>query len=588
MSSQRHSPQYRNSHQPCASSRLLSLLQGALLSLVAVASLLITAHAQDPADPAWREFQHALGAPAPIGANADHPLAASLVRPFPAIDLAEVNPRKYLLGSDLYHERALSADNSIGCFICHAGPMSGTDGRTVPRGVAQAEGKVNALSVLNAAFNFRQFWNGRAITLADQALMPLVTPHEMANTLEQVLATLQADRAYVDEFTALYPDGITSNNLADAIAHFERTSFAVTDTPFQHFLQGDTTALTEQEQRGWQRFQDIGCGSCHNGIGLGGNSYQKLGALQPWFPVVREPGPNDAGLAERTNRAQDLYVVKVPSLHNVAVTEPYLHDGSLDSLQSVTAEMARYQLGRELSEEDIGDIVAFLVALNGAPVGLMLEGEILQLARMQDCGDGPEGSSSGGTGPGGSGLAREQSDCGTEPFAGKPAPTDSSPTGPSLSGPAPTDHQSAYRAAQATLLPAFARLQDALANVDSGTVAHFDFVQAEHLELIRHARALQHPPSALSAASRQCLQNGASRLLQEVMLLELPIADYLQARAMLGVVEAHRTAPGLDSPSAAALAALRAPYQSAATEALQSINDTPIGAVAGLFAACPL
>jgi cytochrome c peroxidase len=282
----------------------------ALLVLTILATPVL---AQDPADPAWREFQHALGAPAPIGANADHPLAASVVRPFPAIDLADVNPRKYLLGSDLYHERALSADNSIGCFICHAGPMSGTDGRTVPRGVAQAEGKVNALSVLNAAFNFRQFWNGRAITLADQALMPLVTPHEMANTLEQVLATLQADAAYMEEFRALYPDGLSSNNLADAIAHFERTSFAVTDTPFQHFLQGDTTALTDQEQRGWQRFQDIGCSSCHNGIGLGGNSYQKLGAFQPWFPAVREPGPNDAGLAERTNRPQDLYVVKVPS-----------------------------------------------------------------------------------------------------------------------------------------------------------------------------------------------------------------------------------------------------------------------------------
>jgi cytochrome c peroxidase len=566
----------------------------ALLVLTILATPVL---AQDPADPAWHEFQHALGAPAPIGANADHPLAASVVRPFPAIDLADVNPRKYLLGSDLYHERALSADNSIGCFICHAGPMSGTDGRTVPRGVAQAEGKVNALSVLNAAFNFRQFWNGRAITLADQALMPLVTPHEMANTLEQVLATLQADAAYMEEFRALYPDGITSNNLADAIAHFERTSFAVTDTPFQHFLQGDTTALTDQEQRGWQRFQEIGCSSCHNGIGLGGNSYQKLGAFQPWFPAVREPGPNDAGLAERTNRAQDLYVVKVPSLHNVAVTEPYLHDGSLDSLQSVTAEMARYQLGRELSEEDIGDIVAFLVALNGAPEGLRLEGEILQLARMQTCGSesggsgpggsgpggsGPGGSGLGGSGPGGSGLARELSDCGTEPFAGRPAPTEPAPTGTL------TDHQEAYQTAQATLLPAFARLQDALADVDSGAVAHFDFVQAEHLELIRHARALQHPPSALSAASRQCLQNGASRLLQEVMLLELPIADYLQAKAMRGVVDAHAQHPGADSPPAATLQALRSTLESSQAQALEALRTAPLADSAALLQSCSL
>lgn len=518
----------------------MTLLPTIALLLLAILSTPVLA--QDPADPAWREFQHALGAPAPIGANADHALADAIVRPFPEVDLADVNPRKYLLGSDLYHERALSADNTLGCFICHAGPLSGTDGRTVSRGVAQAAGKVNALTVLNAAYNFRQFWNGRAISLADQALMPIVTPHEMANTLEQVLATLQADAAYVDEFTALYPDGVTSNNLADAIAHFERTSFAVTNTPFQRFLQGDTTALTEQEQRGWQRFQDIGCSSCHNGIGLGGNSYQKLGAFTPWFPTVRESGPNDAGLAERTHREQDLYVVKVPSLHNVAMTEPYLHDGSLDSLQSVTAEMARFQLGRELSEDEIGDIVAFMVALNGPPEGLTLEGEITQLARMQAQQDAP------------------------------PA----------------TQHIAAYHAAQAALLPAFARLQDALARVDAGAVAHFDFLQAEHLELIRHARALQHPPSALPAQSRQCLQDAAADVLQEVMLLELPIADYLQANAMLGVMDAHRDSPGADSPTGPELTALRAPYQAAAAQALQTITDTPMDAVAGLLAACPL
>jgi len=138
------------------------------------------------------------------------------------------------------------------------------------------------------------------------------------------------------------------------------------------------------------------------------------------------------------------------------------------------------------------------------------------------------------------------------------------------------------------VLPGFARLQNALTDVDTGAVAHFDFVQFEHLELIRHTRALQHPPTALSAASRQCLQNGASQLLQEVMLLELPIADYLQAKAMLGVVKAHRAAPGPDSPTATALDAMRATHQAAAQQALQTIADTPIAQVAGLLPGCPL
>lgn len=489
-----------------------------------------TLHAQQPDDPAWRAFQHALGAPAPIGVNAGHVLATSVARPFPAIDLHDINPRKYLLGSDLYQERALSADNSIGCFICHAGPLSGTDGRAVPRGVAHAVGKVNALTTFNAAFNFRQFWNGRAITLADQALLPIVTPHEMANTLEQVLATLQADAGYVEEFAALYPDGISSNNLADAIAHFEHTSFAVVDTPFQRHLQGDNTALSEQELRGWQRFQEIGCSSCHNGINLGGNSYQKLGAMQPYFPTRREAGPNDAGLAERSGRPQDLYVVKVPSLHNVAVTEPYLHDGSLDSLQSVTAEMARFELGRELSEEDVGDLVAFMVALNGPPAGLELESEITQLARMQTA----------------------------TTASASPLPSTAS-------------HQEAYRAAQDAVMPAFSQLQVELGRVESGEVAHFDFVQFQHLELIRHARALQHPPSDLAQSSRQCLQDGAKQLLEDVMALELPIADFLQARALLGVLDAHRRAPAPDSPSAAELDAQSATLRDAARQSLEVI-----------------
>ncbi len=529
------------------------------------------AWAQPADDAAWRAFQHALGSPAAIGANADHALAEAVTRPLPAVDVDSISPRKYLLGSDLFEERALSVDGSIGCFICHAGPLSGTDGRVTPSGVGRAPGKVNAPTTFNAVFNFRQFWNGRAITLADQATMPIVTPHEMANTLDNVLAMLRADAGYTEDFGALYPDGVSADNLADALAHFERNAFVVTDTPFQRYLKGDTGALSDQEARGWQRFQDIGCASCHNGLNLGGNSYQKLGAFTPWFPSVREPGPNDAGLAERTNRTQDLYVVKVPSLHNVAVTEPYLHDGSLDSLQSVTRAMARHQLGRELSDDDVADIVAFLVALNGPPEGLRLEGEIAVRAMMDPCGSGTGGSALGGSAIGGSALggselAREQ--CWQETTS--------------------QSHTDAYAASLAALLPAYDDLLQQADRVQSGQVAHFDFLQARHLELIRHARALQHPPSEFSAERRACLQDGALRLLQEVMLLELPIADYLQARAMLGVLEAHETNPAPDSPSAATRRTLRETHATEANHALQTLRDAPISQAAGLLQACPL
>jgi len=455
----------------------------------------------------------------------------------------------------------------------------GTDGRTIPSGVGRAPGKVNAPTTFNAAFNFRQFWNGRAITLADQATMPIVTAHEMANTLDNVLAMLRADAGYAADFSALYPDGVSADNLADALAHFERSAFAVTDTPFQRYLQGDASALSEQEARGWQRFQAIGCSSCHNGLNLGGNSYQKLGAFTPWFPDVREPGPNDTGLAERTNRPQDQHVVKVPSLHNVAVTEPYLHDGSLDSLQSVTAAMARHQLGRELSEEDLSDIVAFLVALNGPPEGLRLESEIAVRAMTDPCGIGSGGTGSGGTGSGGLGSGGTGSG-GTGPRGSELAREQCWQLNPQQS------HTQAYTTTQAALLPTHTRLLAAADAIDAGQVAHFDFLQAEHLELIRHARALQHPPGEYSAARRTCLQDGAQRVLQEVMLLELPIADYLQARAMLGVLDAHATNPAPDSPPAATLRTLRNTQEEAASLALQTLHEAPLAETFVLLDAC--
>jgi len=382
----------------------------------------------------------------------------------------------------------------------------------------------------------------------------------MANTLDAVLAMLRADTDHAEAFRALYPDGVSAENLADALAHFERNAFAVTDTPFQRFLQGDTEALGAQEQRGWQRFQAIGCSACHNGINLGGNSYQKLGAFTPWFPTVREPGPNDAGLAERTARERDLYVVKVPSLHNVAVTEPYLHDGSLDSLQSVTAAMARHQLGRELSEEDQSDIVAFLVALNGPPEGLRLEAEIAARAHMESCGSEP-----GGSEPARDRDGTDQGTCWHTPSV---------------------PHTTAYTTTHAALLPLRARLLAAAEAIEAGQVAHFDFLQAEHLELIRHARALQHPPAEFDASHRACLQTAASRVLQEVMLLELPIADYLHARAMLGVLDAHEADPAPDSPPAATRQRLQAAYVTQAEQALQALNDAPLSAAFSLLDAC--
>lgn len=499
-------------------------------------------HAADPADAAWREFQHALGEPAAIGAHADHPLADTAFRPIPAVTLQDINAPKFQLGNDLFHERRLSADNSIACITCHAGPVSGTDGRVIAVGVNRALGNFNALTTFNAAFNFRQFWDGRSVTLADQAVQPIINEIEMANTLDAALAMLQADASYLVEFQRIYPDGLTINNMADAMAHFQRMSFTVADTPFQRHLNGEADQLSEQALRGWQHFQDIGCSSCHNGINLGGNSYQRLGALRPYFPERRQANANDAGLAGRSHRQQDLHAFKVPSLHSAAMTVPYFHDGSVPTLAAAIIDMAVFQLDRELAQQEVDDIAAFIRALNGRPAGLALSADISRLARDAESSAGSQHS-----------------------------------TG------APATHHQAYQATAAAILPAFEQLLVEMQKLDSGAVAHFDFIQFQHLELIRHARALQHPPSTLPPPVRSALINQADKLLTEVMNLEWSIADFLQAQAMIAVLTAQQRTPGPRSPTPEVIATKLISPQTTARQSLAETSASKVPSLAVSF-----
>ena len=253
-----------------------------LLLLGSLWSGLNPGFATEPDDPAWRSFQHGLGAPAYIGANAEHPAADTVFRPLPQPSFWRINADKFTLGFRLFHESRLATGNGIACVTCHAGTLSGADRRVVSIGVGGAAGKMNALSVFNAAFNFRQFWDGRAVTLEDQALLPIATDFEMANTLEAVREFLGGDSEYTTMFQDVYPDGVTIANMADALAHYQRSTFIRLDTPFQRYLGGQQNALTEQAQQGLRRFTEVGCSHCDNGINLGGNSYQKLGALSAY------------------------------------------------------------------------------------------------------------------------------------------------------------------------------------------------------------------------------------------------------------------------------------------------------------------
>ncbi len=454
-------------------------------------------------DPAWRAFQHGLGEPHLIGANAGHGQAAAVTRPFPDASHWQIHAVKFRLGSRLFHESRLATGNGIACVTCHAGTLSGADRRRVSIGVGGAEGRLNALSVFNAAFNFRQFWDGRAVTLEDQALLPIETEFEMANSLAAVLAFLQGELDYAARFDAIYADGVSIANMADAMAHFQRSTFIRLDTPFQRYLNGEQSALSEQEQRGWQRFQALGCTVCHNGINLGGNSYQKLGSLVDYYGSgeANRADVHDQGVFARSQRQQDHAVFRVPGLHGVATTPPYLHDGSITGLEEVVRLMGEYQLGRSLTETDVQDISAFLKSLGGH-FNSSRKGLPASTVELEA----------------GQGSWQVQPDDAFQAVA-------------------EGSHRQAYGQLLQQLPGAFQQLRLEMQRLESGQVAHFDFLQFQHLELIRFSRALLHPPAALPVTRREQLQTQAGQLLAEIMALEWPVADFLMSRSRLQLLE---------------------------------------------------
>jgi cytochrome c peroxidase len=282
-----------------------------------------------------------------------------------------LSPEKVALGEKLFFDKRLSADNSTACVSCHDFARGGSDQSRVSQGVGGKLGNVNAPSVFNAALNFVQFWDGRAATLEDQASGPVHNPLEMASSWTQVIPKLEQEAGYRGAFAHIYPQGITKDTVVDAIAAYERT-LITQGSRFDRFLRGDRKAINALEEAGYRRFLDYGCSSCHQGILLGGNMFQRFGVIGDLFEG-RAVTPSDLGRFNVTGREEDRYVFKVPSLRNVAVTAPYFHDGSAATLEEAVTIMARYQLGRGLSEPDIVAITAFLRTLSGEWQGKILE-----------------------------------------------------------------------------------------------------------------------------------------------------------------------------------------------------------------------
>ena len=270
-------------------------------------------------------------------------------------------PAKVELGKKLWFDPRLSRSGFISCNSCHNLSMGGSDNLKTSIGDKWAEGPINSPTVLNAKLNVAQFWDGRAKDLQEQAGGPIDNPLEMAFTHELAVDMLRSIPQYVDEFKSVYGENteLDINQVTNAIAAFEET-LVTPNARFDKWLLGDKGAINEQELRGYELFKGSGCVACHNGPNLGGNSFQKMGLVEPY----QTDNPAEGRVAVTGNDAER-FNFKVPTLRNVELTYPYFHDGAADTLTEAVDVMGRIQLGKKYTPEENADIVAFLKTLTG-------------------------------------------------------------------------------------------------------------------------------------------------------------------------------------------------------------------------------
>jgi cytochrome c peroxidase len=289
-------------------------------------------------------------------------------QPLPAIPAAKdpATVARIELGRRLFFENRVSMDGNVSCSHCHQPDRQAADGLAKAIGVFGKVNARNAPTIFNASLNFKQHWRGDRESLEDQAEKSLLGAASFGNLdFAAPMGRLKAIPAYGPAFAKAFPedkDPINSKNWGVAIAAFERT--LLTPSKFDAFLGGNLQALTGVEQEGLRKFIDLGCAGCHDGAGIGGNSFQKFGVAVDYWKETGAKEP-DKGRADVTKSDADLYVFKVPSLRNVAKTAPYFHDGSVAELPRAVKIMGKTQLGVDIPEKDAEAIVAFLSALTG-------------------------------------------------------------------------------------------------------------------------------------------------------------------------------------------------------------------------------
>jgi cytochrome c peroxidase len=292
------------------------------------------------------------------------------IKPIPTD--GKFDERKVALGEKLFNDKRLSKDNSVACASCHSLNSGGVDRLQVSVGIGGAKGAVNAPTVFNSAFNFRQFWDGRANSLEEQATGPVHNPKEMGSNWAEVVTKLSADKEIAEQFKSSFTDGIQAKNVQSVLAEFQR-SLVTPNSKFDKYLRGDKVAMNADEQKGYQLFKNYGCIACHQGVNAGGNMYQVFGVMGDYFKQRGNMTEADLGRYNVTKNDADRHMFKVPSLRNVAVTAPYFHDGSAKTLPEAVEVMFKYQLGRSAPQQEKDLIVKFLQTLTGEYKGKSLD-----------------------------------------------------------------------------------------------------------------------------------------------------------------------------------------------------------------------
>ena len=331
----------------------MSEIKWTLVVLAAVAVMGCTK--KDPPAPAAEQTE---------AAQEQKPAVAAVEPILPLPSSVDVDMDKVVLGRSLYHDTMLSGDGTVACVTCHSLDHGGAEPRKTSKGIGGQIGPINSPTVLNSGYNFVQFWDGRAKDLQEQAEGPVANPAEMGANWDEVVQRLSENKEYAAAFAKLYDDGVTQANTTDAIAEYEKS--LITPSRFDKFLLGDQNAITDAEKKGYATFKEVGCTACHTGINVGGTMFQKMGLVKDYFAARGTPITDaDMGRFNVSKNPAEKHFFKVPSLRNIELTSPYLHDGSQATLEGTVKIMGTYQLGRELTDAQVNSIVTFLKSLTG-------------------------------------------------------------------------------------------------------------------------------------------------------------------------------------------------------------------------------